>query len=245
MKSRGKIASAIFGIIALVGYADLSHGQSRLPEGYIANNSLNTMDITGKVWRQVGYSELSGSPYLSSEWGKGIVKLANNKVTNGIDLKYDQIADVLLYKNSKDEVMEIAEPVAEFKIAVKTKKGEEQHLFRTGFKPVGNNKESSFYEVLSDGNVKFLKKTIKFITEEKEYNSSTVVKKINDKIAYYIVKPDEAPILVSKSEKDILGAINDKKSELTNYIGENKLNLKKDEDILKLLEYYFTITKKA
>ncbi|WP_379085815.1 hypothetical protein [Pedobacter sp. UC225_65] len=245
MKPNRKITYTVLALTIMLCYANLSYGQLKpLVEGYIPS-ALNTMDITGKVWRQVGYSELSGSPYLSSEWGKGIVKLANNKVTNGIDLKYDQIADVLLYKNSKDEVMEIAEPVAEFKIAVKTKKGEEEHLFRTGFKPVGNNKESSFYEVLSDGNVKFLKKTIKFITEEKEYNSSTVVKKINDKIAYYIVKPDEAPILVSKTEKDILGAINDKKIELTNYISENKLNLKKEEDILKLLEYYFTITKKA
>lgn len=200
-------------------------------------------DMNGRGYKPKSYSEIEGDPYLLKDWSKGVVKFANNTIINGIDLKFDQIDGVLLYKDAKGETMEVADPVLEFKIGEPLPGFTMQRLFRTGFKPVGNNTEKTFYEVLSDGNVKFIKRAFKTIIEEKEYNSPTNVKKIVEKVNYYVVKTDGTLIPVSKNEKAILAAIGDKNTELTAYIKANKLNLKNDADILKVFEYYFGISK--
>ncbi|RZK43234.1 MAG: hypothetical protein EOO90_04525 [Pedobacter sp.] len=240
MKHYKKIAYTALTVVAVACQLNSAFAQSRMPEGNI-NVPMTTNDITFKVWRESAYSQLAGTPYLSNEWGKGILKFGNNSIINGVELKYDQIGDALLFKNSAGETMELSDPILEFKIEVPKKTGAELHLFRAGFKPVGKNDELTRYEVLSDGNVKFLKRTVKTVVEEKEYNSSTTLKKIVDNHYYYVVKPDQAPVQVSKS--DIVDAIGDKKSELTAYIKSQKLNLKKESDILKVFEYYFTISK--
>lgn len=201
----------------------------------------NLQDQWGQPIMAMSYTDISGSPFLMDAWAKGIVKFADNKVVNGLDLKYDQVADKLQYLNPKGETWELTEPVSEFKITFPGGERNEK-LFRAGFKPVAKNTERSFYEILSDGNVKFVKKTIKSILETKEFNSATTVRKITGRDVYYVVK-DNQPAPVSKNEKSILGAIGDKNAELSAYIKSNKLNLKEDNDILKLFEYYFEISK--
>lgn len=198
-------------------------------------------DIKGEALRPNSYSEVSGSPYYMDAWTMGIIRFKDDRIVNGVELKYDQLSDLLLFKNSKGETIEITEPISEFKINFPGASGDK--LFRSGFKPSGNNTSKSFYEILSDGNIKFIKKTIKNIIEIKEYNSASATKKISTKDFYYVVKADNLPVQVNKNEKNILAAIGDKESELEGYVKANKLNLKNDTDILKLFEYYFEISK--
>lgn len=204
---------------------------------------VNLTDLKGEVMRTMNYTEITGSPYYMDAWTKGIIRFKDNRVVNGVSLKYDQVQDVLLFLNSKGEPMELTEPVLEFKLGFLGIGNANDKLFRSGFKPTGKNTEKSFYEILSDGNVKFIKKTVKTILENKEFNSATTTKKIVDRATYYVVKADNLPVQVSKNEKSILAAIGDKNAELTAYIKANKLNLKEDQDILKLFEYYFEISK--
>ncbi|WP_199141200.1 hypothetical protein [Pedobacter sp. ASV12] len=204
---------------------------------------VNLTDLKGEVLRAMAYTEVTGSPYYMDAWTKGIIRFKDGRIVNGADLKYDQVQDQLLFLNSKGEALELTEPVLEFKLGFKGIDNANDKLFRLGFKPTGKNTEKSFYEILSDGNVKFIKKTFKTILENKEFNSATTTKKIVDRDVYYVVKSDNLPVQVSKNEKSILAAIGDKNAELTAYIKTNKLNLKEDSDILKLFEYYFEISK--
>jgi len=200
-------------------------------------------DVNGRNYRVKSSSDIKGSPYFTDNFIKGILKLKNGKEINGLALKYDLMDDLVLYKDAKDSIMEVAEPIAEFKLESVNEPAIPYHLFRSGFNKVNGNTDNSFYEVLSDGNVKFIRKNIKYIKEFTEYNAKTSDKSIEDKITYYIVKPDNTPIPVSKNEKSILNVLDNKKDELSAFIKSNKLSLKKDADILKVFEYYQSINK--
>lgn len=209
-----------------------------------ANKSFSqaVSDITGKNYRIKLPTEVTGTPYFSDDFAKGIIKLRSGKIINGLSLKYDLKEDLVLYKDSKDSTMEVAEPIAEFKMESTTPETK-YHLFRSGFNKANGNTEDSFYEILSDGNVKFIRKDVKYTKEFSEYNSKTTVKSIEDKITYYVVKADNTPILVNKTEKSILNALGNKQTELADFIKIQKLNLKRDGDILKVFEYYQSINK--
>lgn len=194
-------------------------------------------DITGKNYRIKLPTEVTGTPYFSDDFAKGIIKLKSGKIINGLNLKYYLMDDLVLYKDSRDSIMEVAEPIAEFKLESTTPETK-YHLFRSGFNKSNGNTENSFYEILSDGNVKFIKKDVKYTKEFSEYNSKTTVKSIEDKITYYVVKADNTPIIINKTEKSILNALGNKQTELSDFIRVKKLNLKRDGDILKVFEYY-------
>lgn len=202
-------------------------------------------DITGKNWTQLNkYSEVTGSPFLYDDWAPGTVKFADQKQINIKDLKYDLLNDILLFKNEKEEVMEVAEPVLAFTITYAKDSKTVQRTFRSGFKASNDNTAQSFYEILFDGQTKLTKRTGKTIVEEKEYNATTATRKLIDKPSYFIVKATNMPIAISKNEKSVLSALEDKTTELKTFIKDNKLNLKNDVDLIKLLTYYDELNKK-
>lgn len=205
----------------------------------LQNVSAQNVQLNNRVLKQQSiYSELSGSPYLSNDWIKGTIILGDGKVVDNLDIKFDQFTDAILYKNDKGEELEVAEPVKEFKVNIKNT----DRLFRSGFKPAGNNTETNFYEVLVDGNLKFVKRLKKEIMTTRDYNATSDTKSVTEKISYYIVK-DNQPILVSKNEKVILETIGEMENELNDFIKQNKLKLKDEADILKVIAQYNKLKK--
>jgi hypothetical protein len=201
--------------------------------------SAQNVQLNNRVLKQhTVYSELSGSPYLTNDWTKGSIILGDGKVVENLDIKFDQFTDAILYKNDNGEELEVAEPVKEFKVKIKNI----DRLFRAGFKPVGSNTETNFYEVLVDGSLKFLKRFKKEIMTTRDYNATSDTKTVTEKISYYIVK-DNQPILVLKNEKAILEAIGEKENELNDFIKQNKLKLKDEGDIIKIIEQYNKLKK--
>jgi len=202
-------------------------------------------DITGKNWTQLNkYSEVIGSPFLYDDWAPGTIKFADQQQIRVENLKYDLYNDVLLFKNEKEEVMEVAEPILEFTITYMKDSKTVQKTFRSGFKASNDNTTQSFYEILFDGQTKLVKRIGKTIVEEKEYNATTSIRKLVDKPSYFIANTTNMPIAISKNEKSILGAVGDKITELKTFIKDNKLNLKNDGDVVKLLTYYDEFNKK-
>lgn len=179
---------------------------------------------------------LVGEPYLYKDFKKAMVKFGGGASSPGYyEIKYDQLEEAIVVKGKGiDEELAFSDPVVEFKF------DESGRLFRNGFSPVDKATEKSYYEVLYDGKTKYLKRSTKVIIEAKEYNSATVTKKIEDDSALYIAKEDKKPLSVKANEKSVLKVLG-KEAELSKYIKDNKLNLKNDGDMGKLLAYYDTL----
>jgi hypothetical protein len=74
----------------------------------------------------------------------------------------------------------------------------------------------------------------------KEYNSSVISKAFKDNISYYLVIGNKA-FPVKKEKRSILSALGNKQTELEAFIKANNLNLKNDDDLARLINYYNSI----
>ena len=86
-------------------------------------------------------------------------------------------------------------------------------FFRSGNLPTADLGPDTFYEILQDGNVQFLKLNRKELFEEREY-SGTTVKTYQDKILYFIA--------LKNSAASVVKAIGDREAELSDYYKESK-----------------------
>jgi hypothetical protein len=215
----------------------LSAAMSVLAPGVtFAQSRVFLEDVSGKAIRVGQYENVEGSPYLLDNWSKGKVKVENGREYEGLDLKYDQVEDMLLYKNEKGETFKFAEPVVAFTIM----DGAAQREFRNGFPPAGTATKDSFYEVLANGGATLLKRSAKVVRQEKTYNSATVNKSIQPIEVYYIAKNNVLE-RVKKDQDSILEALGDKKEQLRKFIKENRLYLRDASDLIKLVNYYNSI----
>lgn len=172
-------------------------------------------------------AELVGEPYLYKDFKKAFVRFPGVEPAL-YEIKYDQLADEVVAKGEGDSEYAFTNQVSEFKFQ------DSKKVFRNGFAPVGKSTERSFYEIIFDGKVKYIKRAAKTVIEGKVYNGP-VTKKVEEDYSYYLVKDGSRPELVKNNEKSILAALN--KPELNAYVKTNKLNLKNDEDVAKLLAY--------
>ncbi|WP_242920890.1 hypothetical protein [Pontibacter liquoris] len=194
-------------------------------------------EVNGRPIRVGQYENVVGSPYLQDEWRKGTVKLANGETYPDVDLKYDQVQDIPLFRNKAGETLEIVQSVAGFTITYLKDGALQEAVFRNGYPGIKGASRTSFYEVLAEGKVDLLKRTNKVIREEKAYNSATITKNILPVVTYYIAR-EEQLVNIKNDRKSILEALADKAPELDAYIKKNKLRLKEDADLAQLINYY-------
>jgi hypothetical protein len=201
-------------------------------------NAQYAQDINGRpLTTKAGYTDVQGTPFLNDQWSKGIVKMTDGKVYKDMLLKYHEVDDVLYFQGKNEETLTFVDPVSEFTISnISDDKQSELH-FRKGFKNIPNSTEESFFEVLNDGTIQLIKKPTKSVSESKEYNSLTVVKRFDENVKYYLIISGKA-VLVKRDKKSILSAIGNKQPEMENYIKTNSLNMKNDDDMGKLVRFY-------
>jgi len=202
----------------------------------------NLSDISGTVLTQNSYVEVSGSPYLHGSWRKGNVTFSNGKKINGVALKYDQVKDELLFAGKNNEEYYFNEAVAEFTLAGENEKLENSSVFRNGFPSLKKLTNTSFFEIIVDGEVKLLKKNVKTITETKEFNSATTTRSIDQNLNYYIFKTNALVQLKKGDLKGLANALDDQKAPaIIDFSQKNKLNVSKEEDLKKIVTYYISI----
>lgn len=184
------------------------------------------------------YANVNGSPYVLEKWALGSVKTVDQALKKDILLKYDEIDDIVIMNGDNDKMLAFTVPVAEFTLV--DPKTNKIRTFRSGFTATKAGSEKAFFEVLQDGKVKFLKKNHKVISESKEY-SGAINKTVANGIKYYLVNMDNTPIAVKLDIKSIGALLPDKQVQLTDYAKAEKLNLKQEEDVTKLIAYYNTL----
>jgi hypothetical protein len=175
-----------------------------------------------------------GTPLLTTTWLKGLVKFTNGTTYKADFLKYDLEKDQVYFKDAKsDELLQFALPVSEFSLVI----GQENLVFKSGYLAVDRNKPSSFYQVLVDGGVQLLKHRIKQPFDERAFNSATTTRTYKEDEYFYLAKKN-TPVKIRKDKKQILTVLGNYTAELEAYIAEEKLNLKNEEDLVKLIVFY-------
>ena len=190
-------------------------------------------DNTGKPFTELKYTDIQGSPYFSDIWLTGSVKMNNGTIYKDVKLKYNQVEQLLVFQNKSGADMNFIDPVREFSML----QNGNSIIFRNGFKPAEGVTANTYYRVLADGETPLLKKTIKKIIENKEYNSATTTKKFQEINTFYLVKGN-LPLKIKRDKKAFLETLGDRNTELDVFIKSNNINFKSDEDLIRLTIYY-------
>ncbi|MDB4927273.1 hypothetical protein [Mucilaginibacter sp.] len=233
MKSNLKTVAAllIFSAIATVTKAQLTSSYNQ------GSGSGTIVDDAGNVRRATEYSGLVGSPYFIVDWSKADVTFADGSVQKDKVVKYDELKDKLFTQIKDDKMGEFDTPVADFTITAA-----DGTVAKFGKIP-GNGKfgDDAFFEILSDGKVKLIRKNAKSISEyKKDLGTAVTTREVVDNIDYYLVVSGKL-VRIKKDKKSVEAALGAKQTELDAYIKSNNLNLKNDADLAKLITQYNTL----
>lgn len=193
----------------------------------------------GMPLRSRNYVDAKGTPYYINDWSAGEIKQADGKIYKNMKLKYDQLEDDIIFKDTNGEELGFAMPVVEFKLNYSADGLQKTSLFRNGFAPFKGSSEKNYYEILYDGRIKLAKKNVKRIEQYREYNSAITTKSVIERIKYYTTK-DNVLTEFKRDTKSVQQLFGDKSVAILEYINKNNLDLKKDVDLVKVFEFYDT-----
>ncbi len=191
----------------------------------------------GSPVREIAYTDVEGTTLLFANFMPGEVTTTENKSYKNLQLNYNVFDNELYYLGKDKQIMIFATPVKEFKILETVGNQLITNLFRNGYPNIFDINSTSFYNVLTEGEIAFLKKEIKQITEFKPYNSSVTTKKIDNSTLYFIYFKNK--IIALKKDKTFFETLfEDKKKNLNDFLANNKINFKLESDLIKLITYY-------
>ncbi len=171
-----------------------------------------------------------GDPYLFKAWSNAIIIDRNGNELSDNKLNYDCIRETFIIKDNEQYIMLDAYNYSE--VNVTTDDGV------TNFVNVSYAGDVFFAESLYKGaNADLLVKHVakKNFTNRNNYNDVRTMYTIAKKAKYFVrIGTDIFPI--AKKEKDVLRVLKNKN--LKPYIKKNKLKVKKDQDLIKLIEYF-------
>lgn len=206
---------------------DVDHGPEILPNQAFYN-------VSGLAVNPTRYIKVtSGSPYFSDTWMKGTVYITDSTGAENVRVRLDLLEGSLLYMNEKNEEMLSVTPVRQVTMTDTTTG--KKYTFVPAY-GITNNPGKSWYQVLAGKQFTLLKEISKKITESKSYGSSITEQDIRTFETYYIRFNNT--ITKVKKFTDITGLAGNKADQLQKYIDKNSLSIKKEADIIALVDYY-------
>lgn len=224
----------VFGICILVcsSVSIMAQGPQRMKgmTGGVSNSILRIFQDGGSSVRAItGKPAVEGQPYVSDVWLKGKVIFANGFVRHTDRLNYDALDNMLImYENGIE--LEFSAPVKSFQLYEEEKARE--FWFVSG----------KFYEVLHQDKVIMLKYHKKDIAIESKYGSAWATGKIMEQNQLYFLDSEYNLIKVQKGS-EFIKAFPETQDLLKGYVKNENLNLRSEQDMLKLVQYHASIVK--
>ncbi|MGK7392399.1 MAG: hypothetical protein ACNS60_18740 [Candidatus Cyclobacteriaceae bacterium M2_1C_046] len=218
----------LFSLISINGFSQnyIEPGQTNIGTGPIAVFSLS---------EPVGKS-IDGHPYILKDWIPGTITFSDGKTVDVEFMNFNIHIDKISYKKG-DKEYNTADQLDIERFTV----GDKAFIYSLSEK----GKKPEAFELLTDGDVKLLKKHYTDISKGKAsngYNDAT-----NDRFilleTYYYKKGDLPAVEFKNKDKEVLVILSDEKETVDDYMDDNKLNSRKEEDLKKVFEYYNSIRK--
>jgi hypothetical protein len=190
--------------------------------------------VSSKNFNSEKYAGIRGTPFLQEKWNRGIV-ITNNGIYNDLELKID-LFDSKVYFNKNDESFELLDQIIGLKLYPKWPDTSAALSFMRGINQNGIKPEQYVQILVGSGTVQFYRSDIKQLTEMSEINAG-MVKTFANTSRYYIKKGDQYK-LIKLAKEEVLPFLQDKEAAVNSLITDQKLNLKKESDIVKLLQGY-------
>ncbi|MGK0253968.1 MAG: hypothetical protein ACI9OE_001453 [Mariniflexile sp.] len=194
-------------------------------------------------------NDIKGDDYIYKEWNKGLLVLNDSVFSKQDYLKYDAYKDRVLIKYAvkMDEIIEINDGgLTGFSIIEND--GYLKHDFiKLKASSFFDRSQNGFYEIVF--NVEktnyFIKKNTKLVFDPNRSKGSQTANnfplEFQDKTTYFLKDAKGLYNEVRLKEKDIMPVLTGHNEALALYVKVNKIRFKNEEDVMKLVNYYYSL----
>jgi hypothetical protein len=180
--------------------------------------------------RRLNEKEISGSPYLNSEFVEGTVYTKKNIHYTDIPLRYNIYNDVIEYQLPDSSIYAISNPEIIRKIEI----GAETFIYY-----VTNKGNVGYFSLISSGEVELLSKynmTFKDAIPSAAFEAAKPPSFNEQADTYFIKVNDKLPTMVAK-KKDIKSIFGNQSDQILTYLKKEKLYLRNQADLIKLVNF--------
>ncbi|MFK7811505.1 MAG: hypothetical protein AB8B59_03370 [Maribacter sp.] len=180
-------------------------------------------------WETIGYV-IKGNPYQANEYAEGSTTILNKKGFNA-PMRYNAAKDVIEFLDDDQKVKEVLRrPYIKAKFNGKTYEV---------IAYLDNGKERlAYFNKLNSGETQLLFQPKKQINISSQTFQGKKEARYQDASMYFIQKKGKPAEMIRLNQTDLLLTLSDKKAVLTKFIADYHLNLKKEADAVRLVEYY-------
>ena len=200
--------------------------------------SVQFADANGRLLPASG-AGIQGTPYVFDKFSLGKIIFVNGMESVDSNLNYSYF-DHKLYYTQKNGLYVVNQQAKSFVLnSVDKDNNKESKQFMCLFPSVDDNTPATFYEVLGNGDqFQFLKYTHKRIKESAVYGGPPVKEYVMDDLYYIYDKADKKMLALGSSHslKAVKKVLPNYATQIETLINTNKLNLKKEEDMIQLLQ---------
>jgi len=203
-----------------------------------ASGQLLQDGVTGKFYFEKKSTEVKGSPFLFEQWLPSRVIFENGKEQKNVILKVDLEHNLPLFLRN-DSAFEFVFPLKEF--ILYTPSGDSVR-FRKGFPAAENIHANTYLELLIDGKLTVVKHHPVIRTVRKEYNSAVQTEELIHQPPVLYLQQGNTLYRIRRNGESVFQELMKKDWNLvSDFIKKEKLNLKKEADICRLVRYYNTL----
>jgi hypothetical protein len=190
--------------------------------------------VSSKNFNPDKYAGIRGTPLFQDKWIHGSV-VTTKGVYPDLELKID-LYDNILFFNKDDASFELLDQIVSVKLFPKWPDTLQQFIFVKGMSQNGLRPEQYVQALVGTGAIQLYRSDIKQVTEMSEINAG-MIKTFANTSRYYIKKGDQLK-LIKLNKEEVMPFLMDKEAELNSVIEAKRLNLKKESDIIQLIQAY-------
>lgn len=220
----------------------ITYGENINAQTVSNKNTLGQMeafDENGKPFARQHNEHIVGSPLLNPDWGSGVVSYKNGRVVSPIQIQFNLQKNELYFQRDGKKFM-FTDTISEFRIIYAVNDSALSEKFRSGYPSSGKNKSTHFYQIVADGkNMQLISDRSRKLLDAYTYYGGENSAYREEEILYLFDVPNQKMIEIKsiKNSKSIItSAFPDRKSDIDRICADQKLEMKKREDIITLIK---------
>jgi len=204
-----------------------------------AQNSISGSNLGGlPLWAPArNRVKTEGSPFLLQKFSNATIYLDQNKAIANIPANLDLENNEILVVDENKKLFAISVPV--YRVVFEDESTGLERTVLSGLPAIDKRTEKSYYELLHPGKINLLKAITLYSSESRAYHEAVPTRKYEQEPTYYIFNDSKGIIKLPKLIQDIPTAIDTRLAgKLSKLVAEQKLNLKMETDLIKLIDLY-------
>jgi hypothetical protein len=185
------------------------------------------------------FEGIKGTPFLINEWHKGSFMLLDSTTYSNVEMKYDIFNEMLVVKDTRSGQLLAPEPTT-----IQSFRFNNRLFLAYDISEFDENTKIRFWEIIYSGKSIIGRHVNKYLKEadyEGAYSAEKPYDELTESKPIFIYHSLSDEIKVFKNNKKSILKVFPSPKEAEKFIKSEKLNMKKEEDIVQLVSYLDTI----